>query len=296
MTFVYHSGTTLYVSAMATCTSAALLGSGPPSPLFARIAKATVPLIFILYSSPSDIDGTKQAWKTLSKELDDVRAELDGTTSAVNPERWQNMGKQEFEAACKKFYAEIDKTQACCNNIGDSLGGAAMMSMAAAAFCAAGATALLWVAIAKQAARGAGPIATAIAESIATSAGVVYRQGVKTTIVKGGKALLSVGLIIGMGVMLLQWLTSSTTQGLAQAATPTDMKSMPMFEQVVIEGLPPSLGKMPSQEPGQGPSQEPGKEPGQGSGTVPGQGSGTGPGKGPGQGSDTVPGKGPGQT
>lgn len=245
MAFVYHLGTTLYVGAMATCTSAALLGSGPPSPLFSRIAKSTVPLIFLLYSSPSDIDGTKQAWKDLTKELDDVRADLDGITSAVNPDRWQNMGKQEFEAACKKFYAEIEKTQACCNNIGDSLGGAAMMSMAAAAFCATGAAVLLGVAIAKQAARGAGPIATAIAESIATAAGAIYRQAVKTTVVKGGKALLSVGLIIGMGVFLLQMLTSSTTQGLTQAATPTDMKSMPMFEQAVIEGLPPSLGKEP---------------------------------------------------
>jgi hypothetical protein len=227
------------------CTAASLIPSLPPSPMFRSIAISSGLLMTLQFSSPSDIDGTKQVWKDLCKELDDAHIDLNSLTSGVDPEKWQNMGKEEFDAACKKFYEEMGKTRDCCNNIGDSLSGAAMMSFAAAVVCAVLGGILLKMAIAKAAASATGPVGALTATTITTAGATTIRQNLRAMVAKSGKCLMAIASIVAVGYGLLQMLTSSTQQGLTQAATPTDMKSVPMFEQVVIEGLPPSLGKGP---------------------------------------------------
>ncbi|OUC92966.1 hypothetical protein [Streptosporangium minutum] len=242
MAFAYHAGTSIYTSAIGMCTAASLIPSAAPSPMFRSIAISSGLLMTLQFSSPSDIDGAKQVWKDLCKELDDAHIDLNSLTSGVNPEKWQNMGKEEFDAACKKFYEEMGKTRDCCNNIGDSLGGAAMMSFIAAVVCAVLGTILLKMAIAKAAASAAGPVGALTATTITTAGATTIRQKLRMMVVKSGKSLMLIGTIVMMGYALLQWLTSSTQQGLSQAATPMDTKSMPMFEQVSIEGLPQSFG------------------------------------------------------
>ncbi|GAA4233960.1 uncharacterized protein YukE [Streptosporangium album] len=236
----YHGGTTLYIGAIAACVGASALPSVPPNFVFTNAARASAMMIGVMFSSASDMAGTKDVWKTIAKELGDAHIDLNAITSFIDPSKWEKMGKEEFDAASKKFYAEIEKTKDCCDNLGDALGHAALISFITAVLVSVGASILLKVAIAKTAATGAGPIAKAIAESIATTFGTTFKNSLTKTVKNKSKALLMIGGIVGGGVMLLQMLTSFLQQPFSQAATPMDMNSTPMFEQVFIEGLPQS--------------------------------------------------------
>lgn len=230
----YDSGTTLYVTAIATTVSAGALPIR--NPLFTRAVQIIIVAMGTLYSSPSDIFDTGDNWEKLKELINNVVAALKEADSKLSDEALKNMGEAEYREALKQFFEETDKTKGLTSNIGDALKQLANLSLIVAIICLTGSGILLTVSAASVAGKFVPGLGVAV-EAIKMACAKIFSKSLLSIMKKNGMAM---GIIASLVGLVSSFLSNLVGNKLSKAASPTTSGSLPNFKKVVIEGLPTS--------------------------------------------------------
>ncbi|WP_326825243.1 hypothetical protein [Streptosporangium sp. NBC_01756] len=224
---LYPFGTTMYLSSLAGCAAATALAR--PNLVLAGAARTAMLLIGVLFSSPSDIQDAAQKWRDLGKDIKDYRNDLTAASLDLDDEKLKGMGKEEYEAAYKKFCEELDKCESANTGIGDGLDQVAKISFTTAAIILTGVITLGTVAAFTKITIAL-PAVNAGAQAVATGYAKLFVKALKKIVVQNGK-VWKIAAIIAFGVAtLMQMMVLS-----GKIKSPTDA---PDFTQAAIEGLP----------------------------------------------------------
>jgi hypothetical protein len=226
----YDGGTNLFHVALVECLVAMAM---PSNPALKMIVKLTATMIGTVYSSPSDIREAARGSHETGDTVDTSGKSIDAALAQLSDDDWEKMGKEQVDAAVKKFTKEADNGKDVFHGLGDALDQLAKHSFQLGVASLSVATILL--ALSQLSAAGKiFPPAMPATEAATLPAGNAALATLRSMVAKGAVVY---GTAAGLASMVTLILAQLSSKSLGKAANPSG-DAKPEFQQVYLPDLP----------------------------------------------------------
>ncbi|MEV6151129.1 WXG100 family type VII secretion target [Nonomuraea sp. NPDC052129] len=208
----------------------------PSNPVLRTVSKFAGTLVGTMYSSPSDIREAARNTRDMKTTIHDAATSIDTALNTIDSDDWEKMARPDVDAAVKKFTSEAKNSSQVYEELAGALDQLARNSFQMSVASLSVATILVTLSHASVVSKfipGFGAAA-----DLATAASGSAALGTLRTVATSSMAVFAkAAAIAGLVAVVMQMVQNSSTK-MGKAVTPTDPKSMPAFEQVVIPNLP----------------------------------------------------------